>query len=117
MKRWLTASPRRCSMPSNYAAAATRTPFNRSKRKPIMTKSIHIAALTLLLFAAAAAVSQNAVAPPPRPANDAPANAEVLKLLRAAMPESVVLNKIHAATGKFDTSVDALVALKQAGAS
>jgi hypothetical protein len=82
-----------------------------------MTKSIHIAALTLLLFAAAAAVSQNAVAPPPRPANDAPANAEVLKLLRAAMPESVVLNKIHAATGKFDTSVDALVALKQAGAS
>src|ERR1039458_7162409 len=117
MKRWLTASPRRCSMPSNSAAAAKVR--NRSKgreRKRMMIRSIHIAALTLLLFAAAA-FSQTAVAPPPRPANDAPANAEVLKLLRAAMPESVVLSKIHAATGKFDTSVDALVALKQAGAS
>src|ERR1039457_7002176 len=61
--------------------------------------------------------AQQPVAPPPRPSNDAPANAEVLKLLRAAMPESVVLDKIRATTDKFDTSVDALVALKQAGAN
>ena len=81
-----------------------------------MTKSIHIAALALLLFAAAA-VSQTAVVPPPKPANDAPTNAEVLSLLRAGMPESVVLNKIHAITDKFDTSTSALVALKQAGAT
>jgi len=45
------------------------------------------------------------------------ANAEVLKLLRAGMPESVVLDKIHAATVRFDTSADALIALKQAGAT
>ena len=61
--------------------------------------------------------AQQPVAPPPRSSNDAPANAEVLKLLQAGMPESVVLNKIHATTDKFDTSVDALVALKQAGAN
>ena len=61
--------------------------------------------------------AQQPVAPPPRPAADAPANAEVLKLLRAAMPESVVLDKIRATTDKFDTSVDALIALKQAGAT
>jgi len=41
----------------------------------------------------------------------------VLKLLRAGMPESVVLYKIHAITGRFDTSADALIALKQAGAT
>jgi hypothetical protein len=41
----------------------------------------------------------------------------VLKLLQAGMPESVVLNKIHAITDKFDTSTSALVTLKQAGAS
>jgi len=61
--------------------------------------------------------AQQSVAPPPKPANDAPANAEVLKLLRAGMSESVVLNKIRATTDKFDTSADALVALKQAGAN
>jgi hypothetical protein len=61
--------------------------------------------------------AQQSVAPPPKPANDAPANAEVLKLLRAAMPESVVLDKIRAITEKFDTSSDALVTLKQSGAT
>jgi len=61
--------------------------------------------------------AQQPVAPPPKPSNDAPANAEVLKLLQAGMPESVILNKIRATTDKFDTSADALVALKQAGAN
>ncbi len=61
--------------------------------------------------------AQQAVAPLPRPVSDAPANAEVLKLLQVGMPESVVLEKIHSTNDKFDTSVDALVALKQAGAT
>ena len=63
------------------------------------------------------AVAQQPVAPPPRPANDAPANTEILKLLTAGMPESVVLVKICAISDKFDTSADALVTLKQAGAT
>ncbi|MGA3161549.1 MAG: hypothetical protein ABSC77_10050 [Terracidiphilus sp.] len=61
--------------------------------------------------------AQQAITPPPKPATDAPANAEVLMLLRAAMPESVVLDKIRAITDKFDTSASALVTLKQAGAT
>jgi hypothetical protein len=63
------------------------------------------------------AFAQTVVPPPPRLANDVPANAVVLKLLQVGMPESVVLDKIHAITDKFDTSIDALVALKQAGAT
>jgi hypothetical protein len=64
-----------------------------------------------LLLSAYAAAAQ-------APAETGPqANTEVLKLLRAVMPESVVLDKIHAATAKFDTSADALIALKQAGAT
>jgi hypothetical protein len=61
--------------------------------------------------------AQQPIAPPPKPANDAPANAAVLKLLQVGMPESVVLDKIRAITDKFDTSIDALVTLKQAGAT
>jgi hypothetical protein len=63
------------------------------------------------------AVAQQPVPPPPKPANDAPANVAVLKLLQVGMPESVVLDKIRAITDKFDTSIDALVMLKQAGAT
>ncbi|MGA2832670.1 MAG: hypothetical protein ABSE55_06320 [Terracidiphilus sp.] len=61
--------------------------------------------------------AQQPVAQLPKPANDAPANAAVLKLLQVGMPESVVLDKIHSTSDKFDASVDALVALKQAGAT
>ncbi|MGA3134766.1 MAG: hypothetical protein ABSC88_02115 [Terracidiphilus sp.] len=74
-------------------------------------------AVSLLCGIAFTLYAQQPVPPPPRPAYEAPANAEVLKLLRAGMPESVVLYKIHAITGKFDTSADALIALKQAGAT
>jgi len=63
------------------------------------------------------AVTQQAVPPPPRPANDAPANAEILKLLRAGMPERTILHVISGVAGTFDTSTDALAVLKQAGAS
>ncbi|MHB1516631.1 MAG: DUF2846 domain-containing protein [Acidiferrobacteraceae bacterium] len=47
----------------------------------------------------------------------ASANTDVLKMLKAGLPESVVLAKIHMEPGKFDTSADALIALKKAGAS
>jgi hypothetical protein len=63
------------------------------------------------------AIAQQPVPPPPSPVNDEPANAAVLKLLQVGMPESVVLDKIRAITDKFDTSIDALIALKQAGAT
>ncbi len=81
-----------------------------------MTKITSAAALALLLIATAIA-AQTTVPPPPKPANDASANAEVLKLLRAGVSERAILHVISAATGTFDTSADALAALKQAGAS
>jgi hypothetical protein len=61
--------------------------------------------------------AQQSVPPPPQPANDAPANAEVLKLLRKGVQERLMLHAIAVIPGKFDTSADALAALKQAGAT
>jgi hypothetical protein len=61
--------------------------------------------------------AQQPVAPPPRPANDSLANAAVLKLLRKGVQERLMLHVISATPGKFDTSADALAALKQAGAT
>jgi hypothetical protein len=75
-------------------------------------------AALLLTLASTALFAQTIVAPPPQPAGVvATANAEILTLLQAQMPESVVLDKIHAATDKFDTSAASLVELKKAGAS
>jgi hypothetical protein len=71
---------------------------------------------SVVLFSISA-FAQQSVSPPPKPANDAPANAAVLKLLQVGMPESVVLDRIHATIEKFDLSTDALVTLKQAGAT
>lgn len=75
--------------------------------------------ITLILagvLASAIALAQQGVPPPPQPLNDAPANAAVLKYLRAGTSERVILHLISATPGKFDTSADALTALKQAGA-
>ncbi len=72
--------------------------------------------LTVAL-AASIALAQQSVPPPPQPVVEAGANAEVLRLLRAGMPERAILHLISASPGKFDTSADALAALKQAGAS
>ncbi len=47
----------------------------------------------------------------------AAANIELLKMLKAEIPESVLLDEIHATTERFDTSADSLIALKQAGAT
>jgi hypothetical protein len=45
------------------------------------------------------------------------ANGEVVKLIKAGMPESVVVAKIRSTTGTFDASADALIHLKAAGAT
>lgn len=44
-------------------------------------------------------------------------NGDVIKLLEAQMPESVILQSIAASTTRFDTSAGALIALKNKGAS
>jgi len=76
-----------------------------------------IAVILATLMAGAIALAQVAVPPPPQPASDSNSNATVLKLLRTGVPERVILHVISAGAGTFDTSADALAALKQAGAS
>jgi hypothetical protein len=45
------------------------------------------------------------------------ANAGLLKMIQAGLPESTVLNKIREGAGHWDTSVDGLILLQQAGAT
>jgi hypothetical protein len=44
-------------------------------------------------------------------------NADLVKMIQAGLPENTVVNKIRQNAGKWDTSVDALIALKSAGAT
>jgi len=44
-------------------------------------------------------------------------NADIVKMIQAGLPESTVINKIREGMGHWDTSIDALIALKQAGAT
>jgi hypothetical protein len=44
-------------------------------------------------------------------------NEDIAKLIQSHLPESVVINKIREGAGRWDTSVDALIALKNAGAT
>lgn len=44
-------------------------------------------------------------------------NAEVIRMVAAKLPESLIITKIRSSTCKFDTSTDALIRLKQAGVS
>lgn len=44
-------------------------------------------------------------------------NADIIKLLEAGMPESVVISSIEKSTAKFDTSATALIKLKEKGAT
>src|ERR1035438_8898175 len=76
-----------------------------------------IAVILATLMAGATALAQVAVPPPPQPAGDSQSNATVLKLLRTGVSERAILHVISAAGSTFDTSADALAALKQAGAS
>ncbi len=45
------------------------------------------------------------------------ANADIVKMIQAGLPESVVVSKIRGGSGHWDASVDALIALKKAGAT
>jgi hypothetical protein len=75
-------------------------------------------AVILATFMAGATVlAQQSVPPPPQPASESQSNAAVLKLLRSGVSERAILHVISTAAGSFDTSADALAALKQAGAS
>lgn len=44
-------------------------------------------------------------------------NAQIIRMLKAGIPETVILEKIQTSTAKLDSSTDALIALKTAGAS
>ena len=70
-----------------------------------------------MVLVSATAMAQVAVPPPPQPASESQSNATVLKLLRSGVSERAILHVISAAGSTFDTSSDALAALKQAGAS
>ena len=76
-----------------------------------------ITAILAAIMAGSTALAQVAVPPPPQPASESQSNATVLKLLRSGVSESTLLYIISVAAGTFDTSADALAALKQAGAS
>lgn len=64
---------------------------------------------SLLLASLLVALSAQAAQPAP--------NADILKLLEAGMPESVVISSIEKSTTKFDTSANALIKLKEKGAT
>ncbi|MEW7847782.1 hypothetical protein AB2N08_03690 [Massilia aurea] len=81
-------------------------PITRGKRMSTLNKFSQIAVVlvtTALMSQAAYAASMS--------------NADVLKLLAAGMPEEVVLEAIENSTGRFDTSANALIALKAKGAT
>lgn len=58
-----------------------------------------------------------AAAPPAAPAGPTLTNDNVLKLVKAKLPESVIIKKIANSNCAFDTDPDALIKLKQAGVS
>jgi hypothetical protein len=65
--------------------------------------------LSLLLAITLLATASKAQAPTP--------NADIVKMVQAGLPESTIINKIREGAGHWDTSVDGLIALKQAGAT
>jgi hypothetical protein len=73
--------------------------------------------LSLVFLGSTAAPQRTTVVKAKAASTGAAANVEVVKLLQAGMPETVVLEKIQTMSTKFDTSADALVALKRAGAT
>ena len=58
-----------------------------------------------------------AAAPPAAPAGPTLSNDDILKLVKAKLPESVIIKKIANSNCAFDTDPDALIKLKQAGVS
>lgn len=49
--------------------------------------------------------------------SDVLTNSDVLKMIEAKLPDSIIIAKIRTSACKFDTSTDALIKLKQAGVS
>lgn len=70
--------------------------------------------ITVLCFLASAIYS-NSQAGPATPSGDV--NDDLIKMISAGLPESVVITKIEERAGQWDTSVDALIVLKKAGAT
>src|ERR1035438_7473464 len=72
--------------------------------------------LTAVLFAVARVGLPQAGAP--KAAAPAPlTNQDVIKMAQAKFSDDVIVNKIRTSTPKFDTSVDAMIALRSAGVS
>lgn len=74
-----------------------------------------ILACIIVLCFLASPIHSNAQAGSPAPAADA--NDDLIKMISAGLPESVVIAKIKDNAGRWDTSVDALIVLKRAGAT
>jgi hypothetical protein len=74
-----------------------------------------ILACIIVLCFLASPIHSNAQAGSQAPAADA--NDDLIKMISAGLPESVVIAKIRDNAGRWDTSVDALIVLKRAGAS
>ena len=84
--------------------------------------------LALLAILAAGRLLPQATTPPPPqkkavpkkaapPADPVMTNKDVIKLVQANIPESLIVQKIQQSKTKFDTSVDGLLELKKAGVS
>lgn len=66
----------------------------------------------------AAAIEPGAIQPKPAEVGKAPlTNADIISMAQAKLPDAVVLSKIKASNCSFDTSPDALIKLRTAGAS
>lgn len=56
-------------------------------------------------------------APSQAPSTEVLTNAEVMRMSKAGLPDSVIIGKIKSSRCRFDTSTDGLIKLKQAGLS
>jgi hypothetical protein len=66
--------------------------------------------LTCLLALSVVCVAQ-------APGNGALTNADIVKMMRAGLPESIIVREIRQSGGSLNTSPDALIQLKKLGAS
>lgn len=76
----------------------------------------------LLAIDAPSGATADATNAPPSQDNESPqapelTNDDVLKMVQAKLPDSVIVAKIQASSCQFNTSPDALISLQQAGAS
>jgi hypothetical protein len=55
--------------------------------------------------------------PPPGPGDEALTNSDVVKMVKVKLADGIIISKIKTSASNFDTSVNALVKLKEAGVS